>query len=70
MEKLLSTENSIFSIVMDEKLENSLPEVKDTPELDFSKSSLNEIMRYMQSEVFGVLEYFDYYAKKPMQKDN
>lgn len=50
------------------KLENSLPEVKDTPELDFSKSSLNEIMRYMQSEVFGVLEYFDYYAKTDAER--
>ena len=50
------------------KLENSLPEVKDTPELDFSKSSLNEIMRYMQSEIFGVLEYFDYYAKTDAER--
>ena len=50
------------------KLENSLPEVKDTPELDFSKSSLNEIMRYIQSEVFGVLEYFDYYAKTDAER--
>ena len=50
------------------KLENSLPEVKDTPELDFSKSSLNEIMRYMQSEIFGVLEYFDYYAKTDTER--
>ena len=50
------------------KLENSLAEVKDTPELDFSKSSLNEIMRYMQSEIFGVLEYFDYYAKTDVER--
>ena len=50
------------------KLENSLPEVKDTPELDFSKSSLNEIMRYMQSEIFGVLDYFDYYAKTDAER--
>ena len=50
------------------KLENSLPEVKDTPELDFSKSSLNEIMRYIQSEIFGVLEYFDYYAKTDAER--
>ena len=50
------------------KLENDLPEVKDTPELDFSKSSLNEIMRYMQSEIFGVLEYFDYYAKTDAER--
>ena len=50
------------------KLENTLPEVKDTPELDFSKSSLNEIMRYMQSEIFGVLEYFDYYAKTDAER--
>lgn len=50
------------------KLENNLPEVKDTPKLDFSKSSLNEIMRYMQSEIFGVLEYFDYYAKTDAER--
>ena len=50
------------------KLENSLAEVKDTPELNFSKSSLNEIMRYMQSEIFGVLEYFDYYAKTDAER--
>ena len=50
------------------KLENNLPEVKDTSELDFSKSSLNEIMRYMQSEIFGVLEYFDYYAKTDAER--
>lgn len=50
------------------KLENSLPEVKDTPDIVFSKSSLNEIMRYIQSEIFGVLEYFDYYAKTDAER--
>ena len=50
------------------KLENSLPEVKDTPDIVFSKSSLNEIMRYIQSEIFGVLEYFDYYAKTDTER--
>ena len=51
-----------------QKLENNLPEVKDTPKLEFSKSSLNEIMRYMQSEIFGVFEYFDYYAKTDAER--
>ena len=50
------------------KLENNLPEVKDTPKIDFSKSSLNEIMRYIQSEIFGVFEYFDYYAKTDAER--
>ena len=45
------------------KLGNYFSEMTDIPDVDFRKMSVNEILRYMQSEVYGVLEYFDHYAK-------
>ena len=45
------------------KLGNRFSEMTDVPDIDFRKLSVNEILRYMQSEVYGILEYFDHYAK-------
>ena len=45
------------------KLGNRFSEMTDIPDIDFRKLSVNEILRYMQSEVYGILEYYDHYAK-------
>ena len=50
------------------KLGNHFSEMTDVPDVDFRKMSVNEILRYMQSEVYGILEYFDYYAKTDEQR--
>ena len=50
------------------KIGNRFSEMTDVPDIDFRKMSVNEILRYMQSEVYGVLEYFDYYAKTDEQR--
>ena len=50
------------------KIENQFSEMTDTPDIDFRKASVNEILRYMQSEVYGILEYFDHYAKTDAER--
>ena len=50
------------------KIGNRIAEMTDVPDIDFRKTSINEILRYMQSEVYGVLEYFDHYAKTDEQR--
>ena len=50
------------------KIVNRFPEMTHVPDIDFRKMSVNEILRYMQSEVYGVLEYFDHYAKTVEQR--
>ena len=50
------------------KIVNRFPEMTHVPDVDFRKMSVNEILRYMQSEVYGVLEYFDHYAKTVEQR--
>ena len=50
------------------KIVNRFSEMTAVPDVDFRKMSVNEILRYMQSEVYGVLEYFDYYAKTDEQR--
>ena len=45
------------------KIGNRFSEMTDIPDVDFRKLSVNEILRYMQSEVYGILEYYDHYAK-------
>lgn len=50
------------------KIVNRFSEMTAVPDVDFRKMSVNEILRYMQSEVYGVLEYFDHYAKTDAQR--
>ena len=50
------------------KIGNQFSEMTDVPDVDFRKMSVNEILRYMQSEVYGVLEYFDHYAKTDAER--
>ena len=50
------------------KVVNRFSEMTDVPDVDFRKMSVNEILRYMQAEVYGVLEYFDHYAKTDAQR--
>ena len=50
------------------KIGNQFPEMTDIPDVDFRKLSVNEILRYMQSEVYGILEYFDHYAKTDAER--
>ena len=50
------------------KIGNHFSEMTDVPDVDFRKMSVNEILRYMQSEVYGILEYFDHYAKTAEQR--
>ena len=50
------------------KIGNNFSEMTDVPDVDFRKMSVNEILRYMQSEVYGILEYFDHYAKTAEQR--
>ena len=50
------------------KIGNQFSEMTDVPDVDFRKMSVNEILRYMQSEVYGILEYFDHYAKTDAEK--
>ena len=50
------------------KIVNRFPEMTHVPDVDFRKMSVNEILRYMQSEVYGVLEYFNHYAKTVEQR--
>ena len=50
------------------KIGNHFSEMTDVPDIDFRKMSVNEILRYMQSEVYGILEYFDHYAKTDEQR--
>ena len=50
------------------KIVNRFSEMTAVPDVDFRKMSVNEILRYMQSEVYGVLEYFDHYAKTDVQR--
>ena len=45
------------------KIGNRFSEMTDILDVDFRKLSVNEILRYMQSEVYGILEYYDHYAK-------
>ena len=52
------------------KIGNHFSEMTDVPDVDFRKMSVNEILRYMQSEVYGILEYFDHYAKTDEQRQD
>ena len=52
------------------KIGNQFPEMTDIPDVDFRKLSVNEILRYMQSEVYGILEYFDHYAKTDAERQD